>query len=83
MSTHFLSVAHSERLGVALVIGGALLLAVRSPLALLAYLCLTAGSLVLLAVALNRRDAAQAAMQLTFVMINAIGLALAIGSAHA
>lgn len=83
MSTHFPSIAHSERLGVALVIVGALLLAVRSPLALLSYLCLVAGSLVLLAVALNRRDAAQAALQLAFVMINSVGLALAIGGAHA
>lgn len=83
MSSTTTSHALTERIGVALVIAGAILLAIQLSPAFPAYVSLTIGSVVLLGVALGKRDSAQAALQMGFVVINSIGLIIAIGGAHA
>ena len=82
MSSITNSPALVERIGVSLVICGAILLAIQLQPVLPAYIALTSGSAVLLGVALSKRESSQAAMQFGFVVINSIGLLLAIGGAH-
>lgn len=62
-----------ERLGIALVVAGALLLSTRATPALASYLCLTIGSVALVA-ALRKSNPPQAFLQLIFLMINTLGL---------
>lgn len=83
MSSTTTSHALTERIGVALVIMGAILLAIQLSPVFPAYVALTIGSTVLLGVAIGKRDSAQATLQFGFVVINSIGLLLALGAAHA
>lgn len=82
MSSITTSPALAERIGVALVIGGAIALATQY-LTVQAYVFLTVGSAILVGVAIGKNDPPQAVLQLGFVFINAAGLLIALGARHA